>query len=156
MKTGFCEGIPERIRQVRAGTSQAAFAKRIGVDVRTVRRWEEGSLIPNGTSLLSMTESFGVDANWILTGQGVASTALVSPAERVIVEAMRSASAETLGAVFAALGLERYRVERQDHTGQWSLFAATGDLPEAETKAGEGFRRVIDLYTGQTVFTNGV
>lgn len=155
MKMGFGDGIPERIRQLRANATQAAFAKRIGVDVRTVRRWEEGSLIPNGSSLLGMTESFGVDVNWILTGHGVEADALMSLAERVVIESMRSASVEALDAVFAALGVGRYRIERQDHTRQWSFFAGTDDLGEAKAKAGEGFRRVIDLHTGRTVFTNG-
>jgi putative transcriptional regulator len=38
-----------RVRR-RAGLSQAEFARRIGLSVATVRGWEQGKLVPQGTA----------------------------------------------------------------------------------------------------------
>ena len=38
-----------RVRR-RAGLSQAEFARRIGISVATVRGWEQGKLVPQGTA----------------------------------------------------------------------------------------------------------
>lgn len=151
----FSDGIAARLRRVRAGATQAAFAERLGVDIRTVKRWEAGSLLPNGTSLLNLMLSYGIDANWLLSGKGADPDSSVSASERRIISALREKGENATSAVFAILGLERYLVERQDHTGEWREFVSTDDLDEAQAKAGEGFRRVVDLYTGRVVFGEG-
>lgn len=146
--------IAARLRQVRAEATQKAFAERLGVDVRTIKRWENGSLVPNGSSLLNLVLSYGVDANWLLTGKGAPPETLISTSERYVLSALREKGEEASSTVFGFLGLARYRVERQDHLGEWKYFDRTDDLDEAKAKAGEGFRRVIDLHTGLIVFSS--
>lgn len=144
--------IGARIRQVRGDAPQAVFAERLGVNRTTIRRWEEGELLPNGTSLLNLMMCYGVDANWILTGKGSAPGTAASHAEHHLLQRVRALEAGTLAEVFALLKLERYLIERQDHEWRWDTFARADTLEEAHSLASEGLRRIIDLFSGQVVF----
>jgi transcriptional regulator with XRE-family HTH domain len=59
-----------RIAELRGALTQAAFAERLGVDRKTVVRWEAGERLPDGASLLALAREFRADVNYILTGQG--------------------------------------------------------------------------------------
>ncbi|WP_091571152.1 helix-turn-helix domain-containing protein [Oryzisolibacter propanilivorax] len=58
-----------RIRALRGETTQSAFAERLGVNRKTVERWEAGERLPDGQSLLALMTVCGADVNYILTGQ---------------------------------------------------------------------------------------
>jgi len=64
------DSIGARLRQVRADMKVGEFADRLGVNRKTVTRWEADDTIPDGQSLLLLLELFGVDPRWLLTGQG--------------------------------------------------------------------------------------
>ncbi|MCC7455965.1 MAG: hypothetical protein IT390_03285 [Nitrospira sp.] len=42
----------------------------LGVDRKTVRRWEDGQALPDGDSLLRLFQVFHADPGWVLTGAG--------------------------------------------------------------------------------------
>lgn len=69
MKNKF-EAAGNRIAELRGSMTQAEFATRLGVDRKTVVRWEAGERLPDGASLLALMTEFGADVNYILTGQG--------------------------------------------------------------------------------------
>lgn len=48
-----------RALRVRMGLSQEAFAKRLGVSVNTVTRWERGVMRPKGLSLVALKRLLG-------------------------------------------------------------------------------------------------
>ena len=62
--------IGERLRQARGSIGVAGFAAALGVNRKTVTRWESGDSIPDGASLLALKEQFDVDPSWLLTGKG--------------------------------------------------------------------------------------
>ena len=62
--------VGKRIAEVRGGLTQADFAARLGVDRKTVVRWEAGERLPDGASLLKLVMEFGADLNHLLTGHG--------------------------------------------------------------------------------------
>jgi transcriptional regulator with XRE-family HTH domain len=61
--------IGQRIREVRGRLTQAEFATRLGVDRKTVTRWEAGERMPDGASLLALLSEFDADIQEILTGE---------------------------------------------------------------------------------------
>lgn len=65
----ICFEIGARIRELRGDLSQDAFAQRLKVNRKTVTRWEAGTAIPDGASLLALLVEFGADPKWLLTGQ---------------------------------------------------------------------------------------
>jgi transcriptional regulator with XRE-family HTH domain len=60
-------GIENRIKIIRGKLSQKEFGKKISVSQSAVQLYEKGS-IPKGDVLLSIHKEFGVDINWLLTG----------------------------------------------------------------------------------------
>lgn len=62
--------VGRRIAELRGDLTQAAFAERLGVDRKTVVRWEAGERLPDGVSLLALVREFHADVSYILTGQG--------------------------------------------------------------------------------------
>ena len=82
-----------RIRELRGDISQAEFAERIGVDRKTVVRWEGGERLPDGKSLLALMQVFGGSASYLLTGnEGGAQ--LADAAEQVLIDSYRRCNAE--------------------------------------------------------------
>lgn len=80
-----------RIEQVRGKLGIGEFAAELGVNRKTVSRWEAGETLPDGASLLALKEKFGVDPGWVLTGLGVApSTSSLAPDEQVLVDGYRA------------------------------------------------------------------
>lgn len=96
-----------RIAKVRGELSQADFAARVGVDRKTVVRWEAGERLPDGGSLLRLRAEFNADVNYILTGPIAPSTALKSGPEPVTDRARLAAA---LAAVEEGLSEARRRL----------------------------------------------
>ncbi len=82
-----------RIRALRSGISQADFAERLGVDRKTVVRWEAGERLPDGKSLLALMQVFGGSASYLLTGRE-GGMQLADAAEQVLIDAYRRCNAE--------------------------------------------------------------
>lgn len=82
LETGF------RIRELRGGLSQAEFAERIGVDRKTVVRWEAGERLPDGKSLLALMQVFGGSASYLLDGRE-GGAQLADAAEQVLIDSYR-------------------------------------------------------------------
>ena len=59
-----------RIRYIRDSLSQPKFAKKIGVTRNTVSGYENNSIVPAGRALLQIHKIFGININWLLTGEG--------------------------------------------------------------------------------------
>lgn len=74
----------------RGDLTQAEFAARLGVDRKTVVRWESGDRLPDGDSLLLLWRKFGVEAGWLLTGAGAAPR--LTAREALLLDNYRSAS----------------------------------------------------------------
>ncbi len=64
--------VGRRVAQARGELTQSEFAARLGVDRKTVVRWESGERLPDGDSLLLLWQKFRVEAGWLLTGMGSA------------------------------------------------------------------------------------
>ncbi|WP_432277712.1 helix-turn-helix transcriptional regulator, partial [Pseudomonas aeruginosa] len=48
------QNIGDRIRQIRGGLGVGEFAERLGVNRKTVARWESNEALPDGASLLTL------------------------------------------------------------------------------------------------------
>ena len=53
-----------------AGMSQSAMAKRLGVKVSTLRKWEDDLAEPRANRLSMMSGLLGVSMRWLITGDG--------------------------------------------------------------------------------------
>ena len=61
----------QRIKTIRTqrGLSQQAFAAHIGTSSGYISEIEQSKKVPGGDVLLSLWRAFGVDLNWLLTGE---------------------------------------------------------------------------------------
>ena len=59
-------GIGENIRECRGIMKQAEFAEKLGVNVTTVSRWENGQSIPNGEMIQKIADTLGVRTEILL------------------------------------------------------------------------------------------
>ena len=59
-------GLPKRLAELRGNTSQAAFAKSLGVLQQTYARWELGDRQPKLQDLAALASQFGVTTDWLL------------------------------------------------------------------------------------------
>ena len=82
--------IADRIKQVRGGMAVGGFADSLGVNRKTVTRWESGDSIPDGASLIALKRLYDVDPSWLLTGEGAGLE--LSSDERELLSLYRSAS----------------------------------------------------------------
>lgn len=62
--------LDSRIKTVRGDLPQKIFANRLGVHVNTVQRWEAGTRLPCADDLLKLQQQFGININWLLSGDG--------------------------------------------------------------------------------------
>jgi repressor LexA len=64
--------IGDRLRTARDNKEmdQASLAEKAGVVTRTLQRWEKGEQIPDGVSITRLARATGVQASWLLTGEG--------------------------------------------------------------------------------------
>lgn len=86
------QSVGARISELRGGLTQAQFAARLGVDRKTVVRWEAGERLPDGSSLLRFVQEFSADINYILTGQRStsASVSVLTAQERMLLDNYRN------------------------------------------------------------------
>ncbi|MFY1933603.1 helix-turn-helix transcriptional regulator [Achromobacter xylosoxidans] len=85
--------------------TQAHFAEQLGVDRKTVVRWEAGERLPDGASLLKLVEVFSADVNYILTGvRGQPVEPSLSASDRVLLRDFHAAPAQVQAGVKTALG----------------------------------------------------
>ena len=70
---GDTEKIGERLKQAREqlNLSQGPFASSIGVSINTISNWERGVAHPPADKLALIREKYGIDLNWLLTGEGL-------------------------------------------------------------------------------------
>ncbi len=64
--------IGERLREARENKEmdQATLAGKAGVVTRTLQRWEKGEQVPDGVAITRLAKATGVQASWLLTGEG--------------------------------------------------------------------------------------
>jgi transcriptional regulator with XRE-family HTH domain len=62
--------IGKRIKVIRGDLSRPEFGQKIGVSQSAVQNYETLDQIPKGDVLQRIREVFGVDINWVLTGEG--------------------------------------------------------------------------------------
>lgn|SRR5690554_4381763 len=60
--------IGERVKHVRGGMNQRAFAEKLGVSNGSISQIEQGKAMPSGEFLLRIHQEFNVDITWLLTG----------------------------------------------------------------------------------------
>jgi len=60
----------DRLRLLRGGESQSAFARRIGVTRKTVVNYETRGTMPRGAVLIEICKQCGVSQDWLLKGFG--------------------------------------------------------------------------------------
>lgn len=85
-----------RIQEVRGKLGISEFAEELGVNRKTVSRWEADETLPDGASLLALKDKFGADPAWILTGSGEApNTSSLTPDEQVLLDGYRALDVPT-------------------------------------------------------------
>lgn len=93
--------VGERIRQLRGALTQAAFAERLGLERKSVGRYEAGDRAPDALALLRLMAEFGADPAWVLTGGGAGPS--ISPDERELLALFRAAPLAVKAAAIGAL-----------------------------------------------------
>lgn len=91
--------IGRRIQAVRGQMGIAEFAEKLGVNRKTVTRWEAGEALPDGASLLALLEKFGADPAWVLTGTGARPA--LAPEEAALLDNYRHCPPEARAAIKA-------------------------------------------------------
>jgi phage repressor protein C with HTH and peptisase S24 domain len=59
----------ERIKELMGPMSQQAFADSVGVSVQAVNQWMTGKTEPGPKTLKRISEKYGVDISWLMTGK---------------------------------------------------------------------------------------
>lgn len=90
-----------RIREVRGSLTQAAFADRLGLERKSVIRYESGERAPDALALLRLMTEFGADPAWVLTGMGA--NLPLEEDERELLAHWRSAPLAVKAAAIGAL-----------------------------------------------------
>lgn len=94
-----------RIAELRGELTKQDFALRLGVDRKTVERWEAGERLPDGSKLLRLMTEFGADVNYILTGQrtgNVQPESALAPDETILLNNYRNSPPDAKAAIKAA------------------------------------------------------
>lgn len=98
----------KRVRTLRGALTQADFAERLGVNRKTVERWEAGERLPDGQSLLALMSVFSADVNYILKGERSSTAPALTADEREMLALFKSATltgkAAAIGALQGAAG----------------------------------------------------
>ena len=74
-----------RIASLRGALGVGEFADALGINRKTVTRWEANDSFPDGQSLIKLKEVFGADPTWVLLGDG-APPSVDSAARRLIAD----------------------------------------------------------------------
>lgn len=62
------DSVGHRIAQLRGDMKIGDFAECLGVNRKTITRWEANEALPDGSSLLALHAQFGVSPAWVLLG----------------------------------------------------------------------------------------
>jgi transcriptional regulator with XRE-family HTH domain len=62
--------LSERIKLIKGSLSQDQFGKMIGASQGAVKSWEAGDSAPGSAFLSAIRAKFGVNIDWLLTGEG--------------------------------------------------------------------------------------
>ena len=62
-------GVGDRIRQLRAATTQEEFASVLGISQAQLSKYELGQSAPRLGVLIRLSEKYGKSTDWILTGR---------------------------------------------------------------------------------------
>lgn len=85
------KSIGGRIEVIRGDLGVAEFASALGINRKTVTRWEADESLPDGASLLALRDRFGADPGWILSGEGEPpSASKLTPDEQVLLDGYRT------------------------------------------------------------------
>jgi transcriptional regulator with XRE-family HTH domain len=101
--------VGRRIADLRGNQGVSEFAAVLGINRKTVTRWEADETLPDGASLLALKEKFGADPGWVLTGIGDApNISTLTPDEQVLLDGYRSLDPATKKRMLAFMlgGLE--------------------------------------------------
>ena len=121
-----------------AGDSQKVLAKRLGVAQPTISGWlTEDTLDPRASVLEAVARVLGVNAHWLVTGEGER-RAMTVGADAVFAAGVQSGLQRAEEAVRAlrTIGEERDRADRAVERG----VAARREAAELETRGGRGTR----------------
>jgi transcriptional regulator with XRE-family HTH domain len=69
-KNGISMTIGERIKLIRGSLSLKDFAQRIDPAKKSSYDWESGKAMPGASTLEKIHRVFGININWLLTGEG--------------------------------------------------------------------------------------
>lgn len=83
-----------RIAALRGAMKQSEFAERLGVHRNSVVGWEAGKRLPDGESLVRMSEEFGADISYILMGKSGGIAPLLPPDEEQLLAHYRQANSD--------------------------------------------------------------
>ncbi len=72
--------------------TQEQLGEKLGVTNKTISRWETGTYLPPAEALLSISQTFGVSVNEILSGQRLAEEDYKQAAEENLTQAIKSSS----------------------------------------------------------------
>ena len=64
------KNIGERIKYIRGSLTQPEFGKKLGVGRNNVYTWESNKNTPSAETLLLIYKEYGVNINWLLSGEG--------------------------------------------------------------------------------------
>lgn len=92
--------IGARIRQIRGGLTQNAFADRLGMARTTVLRYESGIRPPDAEFIASAAAAFGTDPLWLLTGK-YAGPRVLTAEENALLDNYRAAAESARAALRA-------------------------------------------------------
>ena len=83
-----------RVAALRGAMKQSEFAERLGVHRNSVLGWEAGKRLPDGESLVRMSEAFGADISYILTGKSGGVAPSLRPDEEELLANYRQANSD--------------------------------------------------------------
>lgn len=78
------KNVGDRIAQLRGAMKVGDFAECLGVNRKTITRWEAGESLPDGASLLALHKRFGASPTWVLLGDEESAQLVPMPAEEVV------------------------------------------------------------------------
>ncbi|QEW85431.1 hypothetical protein E4F34_33010 [Burkholderia pseudomallei] len=128
--------VGDRIQAIRGARGVSEFAAELGVNRKTVTRWEADEALPDGGSLLVLKTRFGADPGWVLTGTGESpSVSTLTPEEQLLLSRYRSSPPELRDAALRVLlggGAEK----PGKFAGSMQVFhhAPTGDIAGRDIK----------------------
>lgn len=131
MKIEEPQAVGQRIRAVRErrGWGREEMARRVGVHVGSIARWETGGAVPHGYNVQRIAELGGTTAEWLRTGDRLAGAGRATrPDEREVFSAtvigrflgdIAPAGSEMLRKLDALDGLRRMLTARGALPGWW-------------------------------------